>query len=127
MVQETKLIEKFTDKSLDTGINCQRYAQRERELEYWDKDQIRSIATEKNVEITLWRKGFRSAAHCYSGCEAGEVSSVFIAAGLLSLGNMWVAAITFFFAYVFGYGMTLVRYCKIRWRAASATMDQPLF
>ncbi|MGD2054318.1 MAG: DUF4396 domain-containing protein [Gammaproteobacteria bacterium] len=56
---------------------------------------------------SLWRKGFRSVAHCYSGCGAGEVTGVFIAAGLLSLGNMWVAVITFFFAYVFGYGMTL--------------------
>jgi hypothetical protein len=56
---------------------------------------------------SLWRKGFRSVAHCYSGCGAGEVTGVFIAAGLLSLGNMWVTVITFFFAYVFGYGMTL--------------------
>ena len=56
---------------------------------------------------SLWRKGFRSVAHCYSGCGAGEVTGVFIAAGLLSLGTMWVAVITFFFAYVFGYGMTL--------------------
>lgn len=55
---------------------------------------------------SLWRKGFRSVAHCYSGCGAGEVTGVFIAVGLLSLGNNWISVITFFFAYVFGYGMT---------------------
>lgn len=55
---------------------------------------------------SLWRKGFRSVAHCYSGCGAGEVTGVFIAAGLLSLSNTGIAAVTFFFAYVFGYGMT---------------------
>lgn len=56
---------------------------------------------------SLWRKGFRSVAHCYSGCGAGEVTGIFIAAGLLALDNTAVAIITFSFAYVFGYGMTL--------------------
>lgn len=56
---------------------------------------------------SLWRKGFRSVAHCYSGCGAGEITGVFIAAGLLTLDNMAVAITTFCFAYVFGYGMTL--------------------
>jgi hypothetical protein len=56
---------------------------------------------------SLWRKGFRSVAHCYSGCGAGEITGVFLAAGLLSLGNTGTALITFGFAYVFGYGMTL--------------------
>jgi hypothetical protein len=56
---------------------------------------------------SLWRKGFRSVAHCYSGCGAGEVTGIFIAAGLLALDNIAVALITFAFAYVFGYGMTL--------------------
>lgn len=56
---------------------------------------------------SLWRKGFRSVAHCYSGCGAGEVTGIFIAAGILSLNNTAVALITFLFAYVFGYGMTL--------------------
>lgn len=55
---------------------------------------------------SLWRKGVRSVAHCYSGCGAGEVTGVLIAAGLLALGNMATAIITFAFAYVFGYGMT---------------------
>ena len=55
---------------------------------------------------SIWRKGVRSVAHCYSGCGAGEVTGVFIAAGLLALDNTAVALITFAFAYVFGYGMT---------------------
>lgn len=56
---------------------------------------------------SLWRKGFRSVAHCYSGCGAGEITGVFLAAGLLSLPNAGIALVTFGFAYLFGYGMTL--------------------
>lgn len=56
---------------------------------------------------SLWRRSFRSVAHCYSGCGAGEVTGVFVAVGLLALSNLWVAAITFSLAYVFGLGMTV--------------------
>jgi hypothetical protein len=56
---------------------------------------------------SLWRRGFRSTAHCYSGCGAGEVAGVVIAAGLLALSTWWVAAITFSLAYVAGYAMTV--------------------
>jgi hypothetical protein len=56
---------------------------------------------------SIWRKGIRSVTHCYSGCGAGEVTGVLIAAGLLNLGNTAVAISTFCFAYFFGYGMTL--------------------
>ena len=56
---------------------------------------------------SLWRKGFRSVAHCYSGCGAGEITGVFLTAGLLSLGSMHVALVTFCLAYLFGYGLTL--------------------
>jgi hypothetical protein len=56
---------------------------------------------------SLWRRGFRSVAHCYSGCGAGEITGVLLAAGLLSLGNTGTALITFSLAYLFGYGMTL--------------------
>lgn len=56
---------------------------------------------------SLWRRGWRSDAHCYSGCGAGEIAGIFIAAGLLSLGNWWVAGITFAMAYVAGFGMTV--------------------
>lgn len=106
---------------------------------------------------SLWRKGFRSVAHCYSGCGAGEITGVTIAAGLLALGNIGIALVTFAFAYVFGYGMTFgplvqsgvpVKQALIDtfysdtatiavmevtaigldlWLAASATMDQVLF
>jgi hypothetical protein len=55
---------------------------------------------------SLWRKGFRSVAHCYSGCGAGEITGVILAAGLLSLGNTGVSLLTFGLAYLFGYAMT---------------------
>jgi hypothetical protein len=56
---------------------------------------------------SLWRKGFRSTSHCYSGCGAGEVTGIIIAAGLLSLDTWWVAGITFLLAYVAGYALTV--------------------
>lgn len=56
---------------------------------------------------SLWRRGFRSVSHCYSGCGAGEISGVVIAVGLLALGNLYAALITFALAYVFGYAMTI--------------------
>jgi hypothetical protein len=56
---------------------------------------------------SVWRRGFRSVSHCYSGCGAGEIVGVFIAAGLLSLGNLLVAAVTFALAYVAGFAMTM--------------------
>ncbi|MFC5972466.1 DUF4396 domain-containing protein [Halomarina salina] len=56
---------------------------------------------------SLWRRGFRSVCHCYSGCGAGEITGVVIAVGLLAMGNLWVAAVTFSLAYVFGYAMTM--------------------
>ena len=59
-------------------------------------------------EDTLARRGFRSVAHCYSGCGAGEIVGVMIAAGLLSLGNWWIAGITFALAYVAGYALSAV-------------------
>jgi hypothetical protein len=56
---------------------------------------------------SLWRRGFRSVSHCYSGCGAGEIVGVVIAAGLLSLGNLLVAGITFSLAYIAGFAMTM--------------------
>lgn len=56
---------------------------------------------------SLWRRAFRSVAHCYSGCGMGEIVGIIIAAGLLSLGNLWVAATTFALAYVAGYALTV--------------------
>ncbi|ANT62543.1 copper oxidase [Salipiger sp. CCB-MM3] len=55
---------------------------------------------------SIWRRGFRSVAHCYSGCGLGEIIGVTIAVGLLSLGNYGTAAITFLFAYVIGFLLT---------------------
>lgn len=106
---------------------------------------------------SLWRRGFRSVAHCYSGCGAGEITGVFIAAGLLSLNTWWIAAITFVLAYVAGFAMTvgplvqegvafkqalwdafysetasitvmeIVAIGVDTWLAGSATMAEPLF
>ncbi|MBK5969123.1 MULTISPECIES: DUF4396 domain-containing protein [Thiorhodovibrio] len=54
----------------------------------------------------LWRRACRSTAHCYSGCGGGEIAGVLIAAGLLSLGNLWVAGLSFLLAYVAGFALT---------------------
>lgn len=56
---------------------------------------------------SIWRRGFRSVAHCYSGCGAGEITGVFITVGLLALSNLWVALATFSLAYVFGFALTM--------------------
>lgn len=53
------------------------------------------------------RKGFRSVAHCYAGCGAGEIIGVSISVGLFALGQVWVALVTFLFAYVFGLALTV--------------------
>lgn len=55
----------------------------------------------------LWRRAFRSVAHCYSGCGMGEIAGVMIAAGSLALGTIWVALITFTLAFVAGYALTV--------------------
>ncbi len=59
------------------------------------------------AQDSLWRRGFRSVAHCYSGCGAGEIVGVIITAGLLSLGTWWVAGVTFTLAYVAGFALTV--------------------
>ncbi|WP_276591971.1 DUF4396 domain-containing protein [Halorutilus salinus] len=56
---------------------------------------------------SVWRRGVRSTAHCYSGCGAGEVFGITLAQGVLALAVGWVAAITFGLAYVFGYSLTV--------------------
>ena len=57
-------------------------------------------------EDTDWRRGFRSVAHCYSGCGAGEVAGIVLAVGILALSTGWVVAVTFSFAYIFGIALT---------------------
>lgn len=73
---------------------------------------------------SLWRRGFRSVAHCYSGCGGGEIAGIFITVGLLSLGNWWVAGSTFALAYVAGFALTVgplmqegVRFRRALWDA----------
>lgn len=58
-------------------------------------------------EDTLWRRGFRSVAHCYSGCGAGEVVGVVVAAGILSLPTLGVAGVSFACAYLAGFALTV--------------------
>lgn len=55
----------------------------------------------------LARKGFRSVAHCYSGCGMGEVLGVLLAVGLLATGNFWASIITFILAYIFGFALNV--------------------
>lgn len=55
----------------------------------------------------LWRRAFRSVAHCYSGCGLGEIVGVMVAVGLLRFGNIGTAAVTFAFAYAVGFALTL--------------------
>ncbi|SDM49979.1 protein of unknown function [Halogranum gelatinilyticum] len=57
---------------------------------------------------SLWRRGLRSTAHCYSGCGAGEVVGFVLLAGVLALdSSLVVTAGTFGFAYLFGYALTV--------------------
>ena len=56
---------------------------------------------------SLWRRGVRSTAHCYSGCGAGEVVGITLAQGVLALATVGVAAATFTLAYLFGFALTV--------------------
>lgn len=56
---------------------------------------------------SIWRRSFRSVCHCYSGCGTGEIIGVTIAVGVLSLANLWVAALTFACAYTLGFALTV--------------------
>ncbi len=57
---------------------------------------------------SLWRRGVRSTAHCYSGCGAGEVTGVVLLVGVLAIGNTLATTFgTFAFAYTFGYALTV--------------------
>ncbi len=59
------------------------------------------------VRDSLWRRGARSTAHCYSGCGLGEIVGLVITVGLLGLTTWWVAAVTFALAYAFGFALTV--------------------
>lgn len=56
---------------------------------------------------SLSRRSFRSTAHCYSGCGAGEVVGVVVTAGLLGWTGWTVSIVTFLLAYIFGYAFTV--------------------
>jgi hypothetical protein len=56
---------------------------------------------------SLWRRTWRSDAHCYSGCGAGEIIGVSLAVGVLALSNWPAAILTFALAYTFGFGLTV--------------------
>lgn len=55
----------------------------------------------------LWRRGFRSVAHCYAGCGAGEILGVTVSVGLFAAGQWVVAGVTFACAYLFGLALTV--------------------
>lgn len=54
----------------------------------------------------LWRRAFRSVAHCYSGCGLGEIVGILVTVGLLGLSTGWVAGVTFACAYAMGFVLT---------------------
>jgi hypothetical protein len=56
---------------------------------------------------SLWKRGFRSTSHCYSGCGAGEIAGIMLAQGILGLGVVAVAGVTFALAYVAGFALTI--------------------
>jgi hypothetical protein len=57
---------------------------------------------------SLWRRGVRSTAHCYSGCGAGEVTGVVLLVGVLAIGSTLATSLgTFAFAYTFGVALTV--------------------
>jgi hypothetical protein len=68
-----------------------------------------SFSGRKQIERdSIWRRALRSVSHCYSGCGLGEATGVIVAVGLISLDTtLYVAGVTFLFAYSFGYAMTI--------------------
>lgn len=56
---------------------------------------------------SLWRKSFRSVAHCYSGCGLGEIIGVTLAVGLFAFGNPGTVILTFACAWLIGFAFTV--------------------
>jgi hypothetical protein len=52
---------------------------------------------------SVWRGGWRSISHCYSGCGIGEVVGVSLASAVFGFGVFGVVVLTFALAYFFGY------------------------
>jgi len=55
---------------------------------------------------SVWRRGWRSVSHCYSGCGAGEIIGVIVTMGILGWATGPAAMTTFALAYIFGYALT---------------------
>lgn len=55
---------------------------------------------------SIWRGGWRSASHCYSGCGPGELVGLIIAAAI-GFGIFGTSLITFLLAYLFGYALNI--------------------
>ena len=58
-------------------------------------------------EDSLWKQGFRSTSHCYSGCGMGEVIDITAATIIPSFSTLRVTVVTFALAYLFGVGLTV--------------------
>lgn len=56
---------------------------------------------------SIWKQGFRSTSHCYSGCGMGEIIGITAATIILSFSTLWVTVLTFTLAYLFGFGLTI--------------------
>lgn len=57
---------------------------------------------------SIWKKSWRSVAHCYSGCGAGEITALILTIGVLSITDSIIIATTSFtFAYSFGLFLTV--------------------
>jgi hypothetical protein len=56
---------------------------------------------------SIWRRGWRSTAHCYSGCGMGEIVGLVLAVGIIGLGTWPTALVTFGFAFTFGLALTI--------------------
>jgi len=56
---------------------------------------------------SIYRRGFRSTAHCYSGCGLGEIVGVTLATLYFAGTSLAIAVGSFGFAYLFGFGLTV--------------------
>jgi len=56
---------------------------------------------------SIYRRGFRSTAHCYSGCGLGEIVGVTLAVAYFSGTDLAIIIGSFGFAYIFGFGLTI--------------------
>ncbi|HIH10449.1 MAG TPA: DUF4396 domain-containing protein [Candidatus Diapherotrites archaeon] len=63
----------------------------------------------QNGADSIWKRGFRSVCHCYSGCGTGEIIGVMVLIGILAIkNNLLVATGTFVLAYVVGFATTIL-------------------